>query len=171
MTVREIKMLFAYNTWATHRFFESLNQVRAETLLREMLASHGSLQGTLMHLVGAEKIWLSRWIGKPESRGLSEADAPTLPTLKEVWEDVAARTARFIARLDTAKLQASFEYSTLKGTKYTNTLQQTLQHLVNHSSYHRGQLTLLMRQLGLQPVSTDLIEFYRLTAQPGRKRR
>ncbi len=165
MTTQDIKLLFAYNSWATNRYFDALESIPKETLVRDTQASHKSLQGTLAHLVGAEKIWLSRWVGKPETKGLSKADAPTLRSLKEIWEDVSARIARFISRLDDAKLQSSFEYANLKGTMYTNTLQQTLQHVVNHSSYHRGQLAVLMRQLGLQPVNTDLIQFYRLTAQ------
>ncbi len=170
MTTQEIKLLFAYNAWATNRFFDALESLPEQTLMKDTQASHKSMQGTLMHLVGAEKIWLSRWIGKPETQGLSQADAPTLRALKEIWEDVSSRIARFIARLDAAKLQSSFEYANLKGTIYTNTLEQTLQHVVNHSSYHRGQLAVLMRQLGLQPVNTDLIQFYRLTAQPAQKR-
>ncbi len=83
-------------------------------------------------------------------------------------EDVAARTARFVSRLDDGKLASTFEYSGTDGKKFVQTYQQALAHVVSHSTYHRGQIALLMRQVGFQPVGTDLIAFYRLTAQPSR---
>ena len=53
------------------------------------------------------------------------------------------------------------EYRTLKFGAYRNPLWQSMQHLVNHGTYHRGQVTTLLRQLGAQPILTDLIHFYR----------
>jgi len=54
-----------------------------------------------------------------------------------------------------------FEYNTLKFGVYRNPLWQSMQHLVNHGSYHRGQITTLLRQLGAQPILTDLMHYYR----------
>jgi uncharacterized damage-inducible protein DinB len=169
MTPEEIKLLFAYNSWANNRVFEAVAALSPEVYAKDLKAAHGSIRGTLTHLVAAEKIWLSRWIGKPESILLKEADAQAIQDLKAVWEDVAGRTARFVARVDPAKLASSFAYTSTEGKRFTQTYQQSLQHLVNHSTYHRGQISTLMRQAGAQPVGTDLIMFYRLTAQPGPK--
>ena len=60
-----------------------------------------------------------------------------------------------------ADLDRKIEYKTLKFGVYKNPLWQSMQHVVNHGSYHRGQVTTLLRQLGAQPVLTDLMHFYR----------
>ncbi len=169
MTIQEIQKLFAYNSWATNRIFDSLAGMPESQYLMDLKASHGGIHGTFTHLVAAEKVWLSRWVGKPESRLMSVEEVPSLARLKVSWEDVAGRTARFLSRLDDRKLQQQFDYASLSGEKQTSTYQQTLLHVVNHSSYHRGQIAALVRQVGGLPVRTDLIEFYRLISQPGRK--
>jgi uncharacterized damage-inducible protein DinB len=66
---------------------------------------------------------------------------------------VDARTAAELAR--------SFDYRDLKGNAHRSVLWETLQHLANHSTYHRGQVTTLLRQSGAKPVSTDFIAFCR----------
>jgi uncharacterized damage-inducible protein DinB len=170
MTVQEIKMLFAYNAWATNRVFESLTQVPEELSTKDLKGSHGGIRGTLTHLVGAEMIWLSRWEGKSKTPPLTEKEAPSLAALKGIWEGVASRTARYIAKLDEKRLRSSLEYTTIDGRTYIQAYQETLQHLVNHSTYHRGQITTLMRQVGAQPAGTDLVAFYRHAAQPTPKR-
>ncbi len=166
MTAEEIKKLFAYNSWGTNRVFEALAQVPEDHYRKDLKAGHGGIHGTLTHLVAAEKMWLSRWTGNPESSFLSQKEVTSLAALKEIWEDVAARTARFVSRLDDGKLASTFEYSGTDGKQFVQTYQQALVHVVSHSTYHRGQIALLMRQVGFQPVGTDLIAFYRLTAQP-----
>jgi uncharacterized damage-inducible protein DinB len=166
MTVQEIKRLFAYNSWATNRIFEALAEVPEGDYKRDLKTSHGSLHGTLTHLVASEKIWLSRLVGKPETMLMTEQEAPSLAALKVIWEDIASRTARFLGRLDEKKLEISFEYLTTGGKRFANTYAQILQHLINHASYHRGQIIAMMRQVGAQPVGTDLIAFFRHTAPP-----
>ena len=166
MTEQEIQKLFAYNSWGTNRVFEALAKIPEDLYRKDLKAGHGGIQGTLTHLVAAEKIWLSRWTGNPETSMLSQKDVASLAALKVIWEDVAARTARFVAKLDGEKLSSTFEYATTEGKRLAQTYQQSLMHVVNHSSYHRGQIAILMRQVGAQPVGTDLIAFYRLTAQP-----
>ncbi len=161
MTIQEIQKLFAYNAWATNRMFEALARIPETDYKRNLKSSHGSLHGTATHLVAAEKIWLSRLVKKPETALMTEQEAPSLQVLKKTWEDIAARTARFVSKLDDNSLESSLEYVTTEGQKFTNSLVQILQHVINHSSYHRGQVASMMRQVGAEPVNTDLITFFR----------
>jgi uncharacterized damage-inducible protein DinB len=161
MTIQEIRKLFAYNAWATNRMFEALARIPEADYKRNLKSSHGSLQGTATHLVAAEKIWLSRLVKKPEPALMTREDAPSLQSLKKTWEDVAARTARFVSSLEDSSLEGDLEYVTTEGKNFTNSLVQILQHVVNHSSYHRGQIAGMMRQVGAEPVHTDLIAFFR----------
>lgn len=161
MTLQEIKLLFAYNSWASGLMFEALAQLSAEDYFKDLKSSHGGLHGTMTHLVGAEKIWLSRWVGKPDTSGLKAGDVKSLAELMAIWEKVGRETAGFVAKMKEKGLQEPLTITTLKGDQYTSTYAQMFQHLVNHSTYHRGQIVTMMRQLGAQPVSTDLIAFYR----------
>jgi uncharacterized damage-inducible protein DinB len=164
MTIQEMKKLFAYNAWANNRVFEALSKISETEYLRDLKSSYPSLAATMVHLVGAEKIWLSRLVGKPESSLIGLQDAPTLKDLKSTWEDVAARMARLLAKLDDASLQKEIAYTSTEGAKFSNSNQQILLHVLNHSSYHRGQVAAMMRQVGAEPVNTDLIAFFRHTA-------
>ena len=67
MTLQEINQLVAFNQWANQCFFEALSQLPPEQYGRDMQSSHGGIYGTLAHLVGAERGWLSRWQGKSET--------------------------------------------------------------------------------------------------------
>ncbi len=169
MTSQEIKMMFAYNAWATNRVFESLAGVPDDLYFKDLKSSHGGIHGTLFHIVRAEKNWLARLTGIQEKSELTEQTASSLQALRSAWQDVASRTAKYVEKVTEEKLRSIFEYPASDGRKLVQTYQQALLHLVNHSTYHRGQIASMMRQVGMQPVATDLIMFYRMTAQPSPK--
>ncbi len=161
MNVQEIKQLFAYNSWATNKVFDNLLELPREKYFEDLKGSFGGIHGTLTHLVGAEKIWLSRWIGKPEPTLLKADEVSSLADLRAIWEKVGRETALFLAPFNEKKLQENITVTTSKGNRYTSSFQQMFQHVVNHSSYHRGQIAAMLRQVGAKPVDTDLIVFFR----------
>src|SRR5882672_6931998 len=77
------------------------------------------------------------------------------------WSELETRLLGFVRGLTRTDLERVFEYKTLKFGVYSNPLWESMQHLVNHGTYHRGQVTTLLRQLGAQPMATDLMHFYR----------
>jgi uncharacterized damage-inducible protein DinB len=164
MTLQEIKMLNAYSAWATNKIFEAVEGLPAEETTRDMKASHGSIHGTLTHLVGAEKIWLSRMTGTPDKSMLKPSDVPTLADVKSMWEQTGFAAAKFLGTMNDRKLQETFTMSTSTGEKFTHVYAQAIQHVVDHSTYHRGQVITLMRQLGHTPPNTGMIRFLRETA-------
>jgi uncharacterized damage-inducible protein DinB len=165
MTLREAKLLLAFNAWATQKIFDALAPLLPEQFTRDMKASHGSIHGTLTHLVAAEKMWLSRWVGKPDAAMVKPGDVPGLADLKAVWEKTGLGTAQWLGALTDARLQETFTMTTVKGTTHTHTFAQALQHVVDHGTYHRGQIITLLRQIGVTPPSTGLIGFFRETAK------
>jgi uncharacterized damage-inducible protein DinB len=165
MTLSDITTLHAYSSWATNRFFDVLEKLTPEQLAQDMRVSHGSIHGTLLHMIGAEKIWLERWKGETPKGFLSAAEAPDLAALKQVWTTTGKATAAWLGTLNDKKLQESFTMTTAAGKSFTHAYVQAFQHLVNHSTYHRGQITALLRQLGVAPPATDLIVFFRETAR------
>jgi uncharacterized damage-inducible protein DinB len=169
MTLQEIKLLHAFNSWADNRILDAALAMPAEKSMRDMKSSYGSIHGTLVHLVGAEKLWLSRWVGKPDPTLLTPAEAPTVEAVKDTWVTVGFETARFLGTMTDKRLQETFTMKTTRGETFTHIYWQAFQHMVDHSSYHRGQIVCLMRQLDLVPPGTGLINFYRETAKLGQK--
>ncbi len=165
MTLSELRFLHAYNAWATNRVFDALAPMPQDEYLRDMKGSHGSIHGTLIHMIGAEKIWLERWKGVPTEPFLNAASAATLADARHIWEKVGHATAQWLGGMSDRKLQETFTMKTLKGEAFTHVTWQAFQHLINHSTYHRGQVVTMMRQLGATPPSTDLIQFYRETSR------
>lgn len=164
MTLQEIKTLHAYNSWADNHIFETLEEVPAAQYMKDMKSSHGGLHGTMVHLVGAEKIWLERWQGSPQPF-LSDNALESLAALKKVWEKVGYDTAKWLGAMSDKKLTETFTMKTAAGDTFTHIFWQAFQHLVNHSSYHRGQIVVMLRQIGVKPPATDLIRFYRETVK------
>ncbi len=165
MTLHEARVLHAFNSWATQRIFDAVADLSADRFTQDMKASHGSIHGTLTHLVAAEKMWLSRCTGKPDAAMLTPEDVPTVANLKKTWEQTGFAAARWLGTLTDRSLQETFTMTTANGTSYTHTIAQAFQHMVDHSTYHRGQIITLLRQLGLAPPPTGLIRFFRETAK------
>jgi len=163
MTLQEAKLLHAYNAWASSRVLDIVSSIPDEHYHRALGTGHGSIHATLVHMVGAEKRWLSRWIGTPEASLVSPAEVQTLAALHGLWESVGLETARFLGTLTDRTLQRTVGAATPDGTAYSVTLQQSLQHVVDHSTYHRGQVAALLRQLGHAPPNTGMILFFRGT--------
>lgn len=163
MTLQEITQLVAFNRWANERFFEALNKLPAEQYGRDLHSSHGGIHGTFVHIIAAEKGWLCRWLRQPETTTAAVSRIHSLEELQAYWEGVCAEVSQFIATLDERKLQKTLTTSTQTGT-YTSPYWQMIQHVVDHSSYHRGQIVTMLRQLGATPPSTGLLRFYRNAA-------
>jgi len=87
---------------------------------------------------------------------------PDVGSLRAAWRELEANVRGFVEQLGEAGLDRMFEYRLLSGAPGASSFSQMLQHVVNHASYHRGQVTTMLRQLGAQPgKSMDMIAFYR----------
>jgi len=160
VTLQEITQLMAFNRWANQWFFEALSQLPAEQYGRDLQSSHGGIHGTLAHIIGVERGWLSRWQGKNEAGTAATNQLHSLAELRAFWEDVCDEMGQFLAALDDRKLQATLTTTARTGS-HTTSYWQMIQHVVDHSTYHRGQIVTMLRQLGVMPPSTGLIRFYR----------
>ena len=165
MTLQEAKTLHAYNAWATNKLLDAVAEVPVAQYRRDLKSSHGSIHGTLVHIVRAENVWLKRWTGTPDAGYLAPESVSTLADLKTAWEKTGYETAKFLGSATDKKMGETFVMKTTSGETHTHTYAQALQHVVNHSSYHRGQIVTMLRQLGFTPPDTGLIRFFRETAK------
>jgi len=160
MTPEDARTLFAYDSWANRRLLEACAALSPEQFTKDLGSSFRSVRDTLAHIMGAEFLWLERFQGRTATLPSPEGFAD-IAALRTRWAQVESDLAAYIGKLTAADLERSFDYRDMKGNPHTSVLWQTLQHLANHSTYHRGQATTLLRQLGAKPIGTDLIGFYR----------
>ncbi len=157
--VEAIRELYDYNYWARDRQLEACRALTQEQFLRPMGSSFSSLRDTLVHLVGAEWLWLERWQGRSPRALTAAEEFPALAAVEERWRAVEQEVREFLGGLNEEALDRSVTYTNLKGETWTYPLWQALYHLVNHQSYHRGQVTTLLRQLGARAVMVDFLVF------------
>lgn len=162
MNQRDAQTLLDYHYWARDRMFEAVERLTPEQFTQDVASSFRSVRDTVVHTYGAEWIWYSRWRGESPT-ALPTAEAfPTVASVQTAWREHEKKVRAFVGSLDDHGLERVIAYKLLSGQSGASVLWHMLQHLVNHASYHRGQVTTLLRQLGAAPPkSTDLITFYR----------
>jgi uncharacterized damage-inducible protein DinB len=161
MTTPEMRELLDFNEWANAKTFGAIGALDAGALTKDLGSSFPSVLLTAAHIVGAEWIWLERWTGAPPPSGFPEwVKFPELPDLAIRLSDVETRRAAYLSNLPD-QLPPTIAFRLLNGTEDAQPLDVMVRHVVNHSTYHRGQIAAFMRQLGAVPPSTDLIAFAR----------
>lgn len=161
MTVDDFRVLYDYNSWANQRTLDSCAALTPDQFTRDMGSSFRSVRDTLAHIYGAEWLWLERWQERVPAALPSGADFPDLKTLRARWTEHERNLQGYINALTPGTLQRVIKYKNTKGTPYEGRIEPMLAHVVNHGTYHRGQVVTLLRQLGANAVSTDLIAFHR----------
>ena len=166
MNLTDIRHLFDYTEWANGLALNAAAELTEENMRRDFNISHSSILGTLVHMAGAEWIWLERWHGnsppKKEAWALwTNESCPDLKTLNERWCDIVDRRTRFISELDESRLISELAFKLLSGDPNSMRLVDQMQHVANHATLHRGQVVGMIRQLGLSPPSTDLLFYLR----------
>lgn len=159
--IDEIRELFAYDRWANARVLEAVDALEPDAYTRDLKSSFSSVHETLVHILSAEWIWLQRWNGTSPTGIPEDWKLDGLAAVKEKWVEVEDAQREFLETLDDAALERSLGYKNTRGQPFAEPLSATLRHVVNHSTYHRGQVATLMRQLDTEPPNTDLIGFYR----------
>jgi uncharacterized damage-inducible protein DinB len=161
MTVAEVQDLFAYNAWANRRMFAAAKALDAERYFRDLKSSHGGIHGTLCHIVWAEQLWLSRWTGKQKPAVHQGKDLATLDAAVGRWEEIERERSAFLDGFTEPRLEETVVVRPSTGGEFRHTFREMFGHAVDHSSYHRGQLVTMLRQVGVAPPNTGLIVFYR----------
>ena len=161
ITPEQARTLFAYDAWANRRVLEACSSLSPEQFTRDLGSSFRSVRDTLAHIMGAEWLWLERFHGRSPSSLPSGDQFANVADLRARWAQVENDLLGYVNGLSAVDLERRFDYRDTKGNPHYSFLWQMLQHLANHGTYHRGQVTTLLRQLGAKPIGTDMIGFYR----------
>lgn len=158
--MEDIRELYAYNRWANRRILGAAAALELEAFRKDMGSSFPSVRDTLVHILAAEWVWLARWKGSSPT-GLPSWDLATCDEVQERWVKVETEQQAFVDALTDADRRRMVAYGDTSGRTWESRLDHMLRHVVNHSSYHRGQVITMLRQLGAETVSTDMIRYYR----------
>src|SRR4051794_24831668 len=162
MTHEDLKTLLDFHYWARDRVLEAAGALSADEYTRDLGGSFKSVRDTLVHLYSAEWAWYQRWQGISPTAMLPFDDYPDVDTLRRAWTDHQRKMRLHVDSLNEQGIAQVISYRLLSGQPGTSPFWQMVQHLVNHASYHRGQVTTLLRQLGAKPPkSVDMITYYR----------
>ncbi len=165
------RFLAGYNRWFNERLYDACERLPEDERRRDRGAFFGSIHGTLNHLVWGDRIWLRRFAAQGVSFDSLTESVLALPAAAvhetELYEDWAAlRDARraldaaiegWTAEMDAAFPLAPMRYANSKGVQREHPVWKALTHFFNHQTHHRGQVTALLAQAGVDPGVTDLI--------------
>ncbi len=161
MNPAQMRELFAFNGWANRRIIEAVEALTPEQFTKPMGSSFSSVRDTLVHIWAVEWVWLERLEGRSPTSFPDAKDFPDLASMRGRWAEIEKHWLEHVSRLDENELEEEVDYKTLSFGPSRSPRWQMMQHVVNHSSYHRGQVTTMLRQLGAKGITTDLIFFYR----------
>jgi uncharacterized damage-inducible protein DinB len=157
-----LRLLLDYHYWARDRMLDAVQRLAPEQFTRDMHNSFGSVRDTLVHTYVAEWAWHSRWLGHSPSRGRDATEFPDVAALRAAWGELEAKVRAFVGGLGERDIEREVAYKLLSGQPGKSRVGQMVQHVVNHATYHRGQVTTMLRQLGARPPEEmDLDTFYR----------
>ncbi len=166
MTKDDIQLLYEYDRWANERVLRAVSTLNAGEFTRDLRGSFRSVRDTLVHIVGSEWSWLRCWKEPtPTSAFIDDVwtqhDAlfnpgafPDLAAVRFKWTEVEKEQIEFVNRATNESLERMIPVRTTQIS-----LAHLMQHLANHSTYHRGQISLMMRQLAAKPLATDFAMF------------
>ena len=166
MTKDEVQLLYEYDRWANNRVLQAVSALTPEQLTRDLGGSFRSVRDTLVHIIGGEWGWLTYWKQPSHSPAfladlwdrhdtLFSPDAfPNLAAVRLKWAEVEKEQTEFVNSVTEEALERMLPFRTTQLS-----LAHLIQHLVNHSTYHRGQVAVMMRQLDAKPLPTDFHVF------------
>jgi uncharacterized damage-inducible protein DinB len=166
MNKDDIQLLFEFDRWANSRVFEAAFSLSKKQFTRDLGGSFPSVRDTLVHIVRSEEGWLRCWKELSPSPtfvldfwnrhhgAYNPNDFPDVTAVQRKWAEVERNQIDFVNRVTTESLNRKLPV----GTKQIS-LAHLMQHLANHSTYHRGQVALMMRQLAVEPLATDFAMF------------
>ena len=169
MNADDVRVLLDYHYWARDRVLDAVEPLSPEQLTGAMGGSFRCVRDTLVHVYWAEWLWYWRWQGQPKTIRFDQVvnEFPDVASLRKAWREHEQLMRAFFDALDGDGIKRVIEYKSLAGQPAASILWHMLQHVVNHASYHRGQVTTLLRQIGAAPPkSMDLIAFYRERSAP-----
>jgi uncharacterized damage-inducible protein DinB len=154
--------LTQYNHWANERVSKLILEAGEEKSDLFIASSFPSIRKTLFHIWDAQVIWLLRLEGKSLNTWPSHSFTGNLSEALNGFKENSLEFVRFFEKELENDSQRLIEYHSTDGTAFHNSVEEILMHVMNHSTFHRGQIISMLRIAGFDKVvSTDMIRFFR----------
>ena len=162
MNYEDLELLLDYHYWAQYRLLDALSLISIDQWTRPLESSFKSIRDTAVHIWAADRVWCSRWQGVSPT-GLESSEAfPTVDSLRVASQGLEREVRSVVRHIGPQGINRRFEYKGFFGAAQSSIFWHMVQHVVNHASYHRGQVTTMLRQVNAAPSKgMDLITFYR----------
>ncbi len=162
MPAEHLVTLVKYNQWANEKICSFINDAGEKIADTELVSSFPTIRKTLFHLWDAQVIWMKRLRGESSNTWPSHHFNGSIKEATEMLLENSADYIRFAVALTDVSHKKIVEFKSLDGTTYQNTAEEIIMHVMNHCTFHRGQLITMLRSAGFNAVSsTDLIRYYR----------
>ncbi|OIQ80548.1 DinB family protein [mine drainage metagenome] len=168
--IATLQLLATYNRWMNEKVYAAAGTLSDEELARDRGAFFGSILGTLNHLVVGDTLWLQRFARHPRVGGplapVLALPAPAaldatvfahLPELQRRRAELDAWIVDWIPTIGEPDLDGALAYANTKGQPQSRNFGGLLLHVFNHQTHHRGQVTTLLAQAGVDVGVTDLV--------------
>ena len=150
--------LFSYHKWATLACLAHVQTLGEEYYQKNGANSFASIQATVEHVIGVEKLWLLRMNGVSKP-AFEHFDVATTEKAIEAFMLLHAEMELFFASLSEQQWEESLDYQNMSGDHLSTAREEMLFTIINHASYHRGQITSFLRQFGKQGIPLDYIYY------------
>lgn len=153
--------LAGFNSWANNIVCGWLENISDEQWNMQITSSFNSIQETVLHIISAENAWLQRFREQPVE-WLQSTYKGTKDEHIKLLKKTSGMFKEFVEAFDENELYKNLDFKRLNGDAYSMPFYQLFAHVVNHATYHRGQLVTMLRQAGFTNISsTDLLGYYR----------
>jgi uncharacterized damage-inducible protein DinB len=161
----DLRSLFAYNRWANDLVVESVRRLAPHQYIGEPAPGWTSIRATLVHLADATWIWARRLQGEAVAARMTEAEVPELDDVVRLLDRGHDAFDRLVATLTPEQLGASWSYRNIEGKEFRVPLWAVYRHVVNHATYHRGQVASKLKRFAVDAPATDFV-FWAIAQTP-----
>jgi len=165
-----LQLMSQYNQWMNQKIYQAARQLGNEAIEQDRGAFFGSIFKTLSHIWVADIIWLRRFAQHPQPfkslsnlpelssyTALDQTVANNIETLQKLRQELDKTIIKWCEEITPADLEHKLKYSDTKGNPYCKNFGQLVQHFFNHQTHHRGQVSTLINQQGIDIGVTDLL--------------
>jgi uncharacterized damage-inducible protein DinB len=160
VTITDLHLLYDYGYWANAELLRVLSQLTPAQFTQPVAGSYGSIRNTMVHTLSAEWGWLGRCGGPPRGPRLNPDNYPTLQSVVDEWARIEAHVRTFLSTLTDTDLLRPVEFTNDRSEKRSMPLGELMHHAAAHGMHHRGQIALMLRELGHAPGDFDLLFYY-----------